>query len=196
AALQEKCTAPEPAPPPKRDAPPPERAEAPPSDSGQSEPRSDEPEAPTAAALPLEKGNEERVLARLKEEIGAGNALTGVRESSALAILGPDRVELRFPAALKVAADRCEAKRPVVEAALKAIVGKPVAFAVALEAAPANGTAREEAKAERSARDASRPEPVNPEDIADPFVRRAVDLFEARQVTSQPLPPAAASASD
>ncbi|QDT16733.1 DNA polymerase III subunit gamma/tau [Alienimonas californiensis] len=184
AAIQEERPTPAPAPPPRREEPQAERAEP------------DEPEAPAVPSVPLKAGNEGLLLSRLKELIGAGNALTGVRESSALAILGPDRVELRFPAALKVAAERCEAKRPAVEAALRTIVGAPVSFAVALDAAPANGAARQEAKPERSARDASRPEPVNPDDIADPFVRRAVDLFEARQVTSQPLPPAAASVPD
>ncbi len=161
------------------------------------------PAAPVIASkpvIPLEPGNEATLLTRLKDEIGAGNALTGVRECSALAILGPDRVELRFPSVLKVAADRCEAKRPAVDAALRTIVGGAVSFTVAVDAAPANGAAKVDPAAGRSAGrsngDASRPEPVNPDDIADPFVRRAVDLFEARAVTSQPLPPASRSVSD
>ncbi|NNJ26817.1 Holliday junction ATP-dependent DNA helicase RuvB [Planctomycetes bacterium LzC2] len=169
-------------------------AESPAAESPAAEsPAGESPESESPPVVAVKPGNEAALLARLKEEIGTGNALTGVRESSALAILGPDRVELRFPDALKVAADRCEAKRSAVEAALRATVGRPVSFTVALDAPPANGAAKQEPTEKR---DASRPEPVDPEDIADPFVRRAVDLFEARQVTSQPLPPAAQAVPD
>ena len=191
------------APAPRRRPParPPQRAT--PSPAPEPSPPQPEPdgEPPRAPAVPLKPGNEELLLNRLKEAVGVGNALTGVRESSALAILGPDRVELRFPAALKAAAERCEAKRPAVDAALRALVGGPVAFTTALDAAPNNGSAADqsksdESKSDRSVRDASRPEPIDPDDIADPFVRRAVDLFEARQITSQPLPPVAANVAD
>ena len=97
---------------------------------------------------------------------------------------------MRFPAALKAAAGRCEAKRSAVEAALSALCGTRVSFTLALDAAPANGAAAgPSAGGDRGQPDASRPEPVDPEDIADPFVRRAVDLFEARSITTQPLPP-------
>ena len=144
-------------------------------------PPSVEIEEPAAPTVPLEPGREGELLARLKAAAETGNLPTGVREISAVAFSGPNRVELRFPAALKAAADRCEAKRPALDAALRTIVGGPATFTTALDE-PA------EKSVERPDRDPARPAAVDPDDIADPFVRRAAELFEARQITARPLP--------
>ena len=154
-----------------------------------STPEPDPTPEPAAPAVPLEAGNEVALLARLKAAAEGGNLPTGIRDVSRLAISGPNRVELRFPAALKAAAERCDAKRPAVDAALRAIVGGPATFTTALDAPPKQAAAE-------PARDASRPEPVDPASLADPFVRRAAELFEARQITAQPLPPEPAPATD
>ena len=136
--------------------------------------------------MPLAEGREDDLLAALKRAAGERSLPTGVRDISRLAISGPNRVRLHFPAALKLAADRCENGRQALDEVLRDLTGAAVSFETKLDAAPEK-QAVEPSKTARE--DLSRPQPVDPDDIADPFVREAARIFDARQITTQTLPP-------
>ena len=141
---------------------------------------------PAAPTVPLAEGREGDLLAALKRAAGERSLPTGVRDISRLAISGPNRVRLHFPAALKLAADRCENGRQALDEVLRDLTGAAVFFETKLDAAPEK-QAVEPSKTARE--DLSRPQPVDPDDIADPFVREAARIFDARQITTQTLPP-------
>ena len=141
---------------------------------------------PAAPTVPLAEGREGDLLAALKHAAGERSLPTGVRDISRLAISGPNRVRLHFPAALKLAADRCENGRQALDEVLRDLTGAAVSFETKLDAAPEK-QAVDLSKTDRE--DLSRPQPVDPDDIADPFVREAARIFDARQITTQTLPP-------
>ena len=195
---------------PGRPAPPPPRRSAAPDRNGapRSAPvRSESPPPPVAARqeaakpaggaaaaneepkpdpVPLAEGREGELLGRLKAAAAGGDLPMGVRQISRLAISGPNRLEFHFPAALQAAADRCEAKRSALDRVLRDLTGSPVTFVTRVaDAAPADA---DEAP---SREDLSRPKPIDAASIDDPFVRRAAEVFGARQITTQTLPPAA-----
>ena len=143
---------------------------------------------PAAPTVPLAEGREGDLLAALKRAAGERSLPTGVRDISRLAISGPNRVRLHFPAALKLAADRCENGRSALDEVLRDLTGAAVSFVTQLDAAPET---RAEEPSRNAREDLSRPQPVDPDDIADPFVREAARVFEARQITTQTLPPTA-----
>ena len=164
-----------------------------PAPARQAEPAANTAPAPPAAApaktpaVPLAEGREGELLDALKAAAEGGGLPTGVRMISRLAISGPNRVALHFPAALKTAADRCESGRAKLDEVLRDLTGSAVSFVTQLEAA-AEQPAGTEGKTARE--DPARPKPVEPADIPDDFARRAAEIFDARAVTTQTLPPA------
>ena len=158
--------------------------------------------AEPVGSVPLEPGTEDAWMGRLRE----GRFSAQMAALVGLAIPGPNRLELRFDPNLPAAAERIERKKADVERSVAELTGTPASVTVrtATPAAPpagppggrstgGNGVPRPHpaprpSPAPRTSADPSRPTPLDPGQIDDPFVRRAAEIFEARRITRELLP--------
>ncbi len=128
------------------------------------------PAAETAPPLEFRAGNEAEILRRLADSFddSVGNNL---RRANALAITGPNQLEIILPASYDLARKVCE--RPEVqtriEGALRKITGKSLAFRFRLDA-PASGSVSSPAPhAEVRTRRVDEPEDTLVKEVAEKF---------------------------